>query len=125
MTTALHTILRLLYNFSTHPWFWSDVRDDSLFDAILFRDERPLKDDPSFLVLLVLFSGKLVHPAELEAAVLAIYITNHVTAGKHHAVLHFTGIEKYNDLSDCEGNQVLGFSIGHSLDAVSISYINS
>ena len=57
-------------------------------DAVLLVDERPLQDDLSLLVPLVVLRRVLVHPAQLHVAVLARDVPHDVAAGQHLAHLH-------------------------------------
>ena len=53
-------------------------------EAFAFGDQGSLEDHMSLLVLLSLVRGKLVDPAELDAALFACHISNKMAPGQHH-----------------------------------------
>lgn len=67
-----------------------------LLKALALPNQRPLQDDTSLLVPLTVLGSKLVDPAQLAVAVLAADVPHHVSAGKHHSVLHLAVLEVHH-----------------------------
>lgn len=67
-----------------------------MLEAFALPHQRSLQDDSTFLITLAVLSGKLVHPAQLDVAVLAADISHHVSPCQHDSVLYIAVLQIYN-----------------------------
>ena len=60
------------------------------FNAINFCDHSSFQNHPSFLVPLLIFCRKFIHPAKFGVAFFASHVSYNMSASEHHSILSFT-----------------------------------